>query len=370
MGATHVMILLVAALFLILRRSVSAIVFFTETISVLAFSFFYNNMQVDLLPYTLGGDMLLFGIIFLSCDYSTVPKTRSSRFLYGLIVGLMIILFQYFGKAGTAIVFAVIIAAPFGIELDRRALSFAKMLNKNKGSLSLAKKIFNKPLHYINETITLLERDDKTDEKRTKTEKKINDSALVNGLFKKNPILVSGMIIAPAVIYSNTFLNAFTLSVVFTLITLITLTLSSFIPKKVVYTIRIILYTIIGAIVYIPVIMLLNYLIPEQIAGMGIFAPLLIVNSLIVSKSETTFFAETKGKMFVDVIFSILGYDIIVMLFGFVRELISTGSIGNNKLGMPMIFSGLSMPFGGFLLLGIFAAAFRAILLIVRSIEK
>jgi electron transport complex protein RnfE len=203
-----------------------------------------------------------------------------------------------------------------------------------------------------------------------KQKKRINDSALVNGLFKKNPILVSGMIIAPAVIYSNTFLNAFTLSVVFTLITLITLTLSSFIPKKVVYTIRIILYTIIGAIVYIPVIMLLNYLIPEQIAGMGIFAPLLIVNSLIVSKSETTFFAETKGKMFVDVIFSILGYDIIVMLFGFVRELISTGSIGNNKLGMPMIFSGLSMPFGGFLLLGIFAAAFRAILLIVRSIEK
>ena len=176
-----------------------------------------------------------------------------------------------------------------------------------------------------------------------KQKKRINDSALVNGLFKKNPILVSGMIIAPAVIYSNTFLNAFTLSVVFTLITLITLTLSSFIPKKVVYTIRIILYTIIGAIVYIPVIMLLNYLIPEQIAGMGIFAPLLIVNSLIVSKSETTFFAETKGKMFVDVIFSILGYDIIVMLFGFVRELISTGSIGNNKLGMPMIFSGFSV---------------------------
>jgi electron transport complex protein RnfE len=203
-----------------------------------------------------------------------------------------------------------------------------------------------------------------------KQKKRINDSALVNGLFKKNPILVSGMVIAPAVVYSNTFLNAFTLSVVFTLITLITLTLSSFIPKKVVYTIRIILYTIIGAIVYIPVIMLLNYLIPEQIANMGIFAPLLIVNSLIVSKSETTFFAETKGKMFVDVIFSILGYDIIVMLFGLVRELISTGSIGNNKLGMPMVFSGLSMPFGGFLLLGIFAAAFRAILLIVRSIEK
>lgn len=204
----------------------------------------------------------------------------------------------------------------------------------------------------------------------TKQKKRINDSAMVNGLFKKNPILVSGMIIAPVVVYANTLSNAFTLSVVFTLITFLTLTISSFIPKKIVYTIRIILYTIIGAVVYIPVIMLLNYLMPEQIESMGIFAPMLITNSLIVSKSEITFFTETKSKMFADVIFSILGYDIIVMLFGFVRELISTGSIGSNKAGMPIIFSGVAMPFGGFLLLGIFAAVFRTILLIVRSIEK
>jgi len=203
-----------------------------------------------------------------------------------------------------------------------------------------------------------------------KQKKRINDSAIVNGLFKKNPILVSGMIIAPAVVYANTLSNAFTLSVVFTLITFLTLTISSFIPKKIVYTIRIILYTIIGAVVYIPVIMLLNYLMPEQIESMGIFAPMLITNSLIVSKSEITFFTETKSKMFADVIFSILGYDIIVMLFGFIRELISTGSIGSNKVGMPIIFSGVEMPFGGFLLLGVFAAAFRTILLIVRSIEK
>lgn len=172
MGATHIMILLVAALFLIFRRSVSGIVFFTETTVVLLFSFLYKNMQINWLPYTLGGDMLLFGVLFLSCDFRTVPKTRSSRFIYGLIVGCMIIFFQYFGKVGTAIVFSVIVAAPFGIELDKRALSFAKMLNKSNGTLSYAKKLFNKPLHYINETITLLERDDKHNEKRTKTKEK------------------------------------------------------------------------------------------------------------------------------------------------------------------------------------------------------
>lgn len=200
--------------------------------------------------------------------------------------------------------------------------------------------------------------------------RRINDSMFVNGLFKKNPILVSGMVIAPVVVFANTVSHAFTLAVVFTLITFITLAISSFIPKKIVYTIRIILYTIIGAVVYIPVIKLLNLVIPEQIASMGIFAPLLITNSLIISKSEITFFNETKGKMFADIIFCILGYDIIVMLFGFVRELVSNGSIGNNKLGMPVAFSGLAMPFGGFILLGIFAGIFRAVLFIVRSIEK
>ena len=52
---------------------------------------------------------MIFGMIFLSCDYRTMPKTRSSRLIY-----------------------AVIIAAPFGIELDRKMLSFAKIISDAK----------------------------------------------------------------------------------------------------------------------------------------------------------------------------------------------------------------------------------------------
>ena len=176
-----------------------------------------------------------------------------------------------------------------------------------------------------------MESESKTIIENQKPQKRINDSTLVNGLFKKNPVLVSGMVVAPVVVFANTAVNAVTLSAVFSLITFLTLVISSFIPKKLMYTIRIILYTLIGAIVYIPVILILNQFIPEQINNMGIFAPLLITNSLIISKSEITFFNETKSKMFADIISCIIGYDIIVMLFGVVRELISVGSIGNNK---------------------------------------
>lgn len=196
------------------------------------------------------------------------------------------------------------------------------------------------------------------------------NNAVVNGLFKKNAILVSGMVIAPVVFFDNTFYNGLTLALIFSLITFFTLIISSFIPQKIVYTIRIILYTLIASVVYIPIIKFLNEVIPQQITEMGIFVPLLITNSFIISKSEIILFKEKRTKMFADLFFGIIGYDLIVILYGAVRELISIGQIAGQTLGMSVLFEPLSASFGGFILLGLSAALFRFILLIVRSVEK
>lgn len=195
-------------------------------------------------------------------------------------------------------------------------------------------------------------------------------SMIYNGLVKKNPILVSGMVIAPMVVYSNTFKNALTLAFAFSIITYFTLIISSFVPKSIVYTIRIILYTLIGALVYVPTVIILNNFIPDEITRMGFYFPLLITNSLIVTRSETIFFLESKSKMLIDIIFCILGYDIIVLLFGIIREILSTGELGGKILPVPFVFSGLQMTYGGFLLLGIFAALFRVILLFINKVNS
>ena len=123
----------------------------------------------------------------------------------------------------------------------------------------------------------------------------------------------------------------------------------------------IILYTVIAALVYVPVICIELQIFPNEVKEIGIIMPLLIVNSLIVSKSELRFFRRTKWKMLVEVVFYILGFDIAIIIFAFMREVLGTGSISGKILGIPLTFPVLIYPFGGFILLGLLAALFRKI---------
>ncbi len=190
-----------------------------------------------------------------------------------------------------------------------------------------------------------------------------------NGLLNKNPILVSGMVIAPVIVLANNFNDAVMLVAAFSLITFFTLVISSFVPKSIVYTIRIILYTLIGAVVYVPSVILLEYLMPDGVEAIGIFFPLFITNSFIVTRSESIFFLETKGKMLLDIIFCIIGYDAAVLIFAAVREILASGTIGGKITGMPASFRVFEHPFGGFILLGLFAALFRSILLLIKRVQ-
>lgn len=193
---------------------------------------------------------------------------------------------------------------------------------------------------------------------------------ILNGLLNKNPILVSGMVIAPVIVLANNFSNAVMLVISFSLITFFTLLVSSFVPKSIVYTIRIILYTLIGALVYVPAVILLNYFMPDGVEALGIFFPLFITNSFIITRSESIFFMETKGKMLLDIVFCIIGYDAAVLLFAAVREILASGTIGGRMTGMPAFFRVFERPFGGFILLGLFAALFRSILLFVKRVRQ
>lgn len=153
MGTGFLIILIIAAVFLMFRRSVSAITFFTELVIIGLYAFVRSKFDIASVIYMFSSGMLLFGMLFLSCDYSIIPKTKSSRFLYGLIVSIGVIIFHFYSSTENAVVYSVIIASPLGIELDKRALSFADMLNKRKNVLKTA----NKPLKHINETLEILD---------------------------------------------------------------------------------------------------------------------------------------------------------------------------------------------------------------------
>lgn len=188
------------------------------------------------------------------------------------------------------------------------------------------------------------------------------DKSLFDGLFKRNTLFVSGLVIAPVVAFANTTTRALLLAFSFSSITFLTLMISVLISRKIVYTFRIILYTAIAAVVYVPVYATAGDIFPNEIGTMGIYLPLLITNSLIVLQSELIFFRKPKDKMIFSVIFYILGFDAAVVVYGALREIISFGTIFGRMVLLDAPAPGFAQTFGGFMLLGLCAAGYRKLL--------
>ncbi|MBQ8727124.1 MAG: RnfABCDGE type electron transport complex subunit D [Oscillospiraceae bacterium] len=146
MGATHIVIILVCAIVLICRRSASFLTFFggTGTIAALAYFFrFFGSDAFTAVFYQLASGTVLFSMLFFACDYYVLPKSKSSRLLYGIIIGVLTIIIQFIGKVENSILYALIIAAPIGIVLDESAFSFGREFRKIKKKLFKNKNTIN-----------------------------------------------------------------------------------------------------------------------------------------------------------------------------------------------------------------------------------
>lgn len=186
-------------------------------------------------------------------------------------------------------------------------------------------------------------------------------NTLTSGLLNDNTVLSACMVISPVIMCGDTLKNALALIYAFSAITFLSVLISSFIPNKLPYALKITIYALISSLVYIPVKLLAVEIYPESIERIGIYYPLLAVNSLIVYQTESRFFRMKKSEMVGSLIFYILGFDAVMLLTGFIRELLAYGTINSRMVDMNTLISGLSQPFGGFILLGILCGVYRKI---------
>ena len=184
---------------------------------------------------------------------------------------------------------------------------------------------------------------------------------LRDGYIKQNMVFMSGMLIAPIIACTTTLMKSLAVCFVFSLVSFFTILLGRLIPRTIVYTLRVTLYSIAAAAFYIPTIMLAERIFGiTVIEACGVYLPVLITNSLILSKTETRFYLERPLNMIRDVFGFIVGFDISCVLTGVLREYIATGRI--NGAEVPILFTvpALETTFGGFLFVGIGAGLFRA----------
>ena len=181
-----------------------------------------------------------------------------------------------------------------------------------------------------------------------------------DGLFRQNIVLMSGLVTAPIIVAATSALSALALVMSFFMISYTSIVLCRFIPRKIAYSIRILLYAVVAGIMYIPTVYLLTLLFPEIIGGVRLYIEIMVVNSLLLAKTETRFYLKPFGEMAVDALIYVAGFAAAAFAVGIIREMLAYGTLFGLRLFDPVVPAAKS-PFFGFILVGLFAALCRVI---------
>lgn len=182
----------------------------------------------------------------------------------------------------------------------------------------------------------------------------------LDGLFRQNIVLMSGLVTAPVIVACTTMQRALVIVISFFTITYLSVLICRFIPKKIAYTFRILFYALAAAAFYIPTVLLLQRLFPDETGSVLLYIELMVVNLLLLAKTESRFYLIPYGKMAVEALVYIAGFAMAAFAVGFVRELLAYGTLFGFKL-INAILPAARSPFFGFVLVGLFAAACRAV---------
>ncbi len=179
-----------------------------------------------------------------------------------------------------------------------------------------------------------------------------------DGLFRQNIVLTSGLVTAPIIVAATTAERAAILSLSFLMISYGTLLICRVIPRKISYTVRIILYSMVASLMFIPTALVIYLLFPDTAPSVILYTQILVVNSLILAKTESRFYLIPLSSMAIDSLVYIAGYAIAAFAVGIVRELLTYGTFFGSHICNALMPAAKS-PFFGFFLLGLYAAACR-----------
>lgn len=183
---------------------------------------------------------------------------------------------------------------------------------------------------------------------------------LQKGILKENPLFVQILGVCPALATTTSLENALGMGAAFSLVlifsNLVISAIKSFIPDQ----IRIPCYIVVIASLVTVTEMLMNALVPDIYAALGIFIPLIVVNCIILGRAEA--FASKNGlwASVQDAVGMGLGYTMALCFVGAIRELLGAGTL----LGLPIFGSAyqpillMVLPPGAFITMGfLFAGA-------------
>lgn len=194
--------------------------------------------------------------------------------------------------------------------------------------------------------------------------------AFRRGILRENPVLMLCLGLFPAIMLATTLKAAAIVAGVSAVLLLMMEFLTALVLKKLPFWLRIGIYALLSFGILAGGLFACERFLPDLLGTLSGYLPLLAVNAIIVFHCETCAAHQPLRVSLMDALGASLGYAIVLLLLGFFRELLGSGSVlGHSFPALPKI-TGLLMPFGGFLLLGFMAAAVKWIYHLRHSGEK
>ena len=199
------------------------------------------------------------------------------------------------------------------------------------------------------------------------------------GLITNNPVLVQQIGMCATMAITTSLFNGLGMGLSVLIILTCCNVVVSLIRKIIPEEIRLAIFVVVIAGFVTIVDLLLQAFIPALSSALGVFIPLIVVNCIIIGRAEAFCQKNTVAASFFDGIFQGLGYTCVLLVMSIVREFLGKGTFGGGLIDVSegfrftmdgsgagiKIFSGeygatiLTMPFGGFLTLGILIAVMQ-----------
>lgn len=190
---------------------------------------------------------------------------------------------------------------------------------------------------------------------------------LIDPMVDNNPITLQVLGICSALAVTSSLSVAFVMALSVTMVTAFSSMFISMIRSQIPSSIRIIVQMVVIASLVIVVDQLLKAFAFEISKTLAVFVGLIITNCIVMGRAEAFAMKNPPIASFIDGIGNGLGYGLILMLVGFVRELFGSGSLFGltilptvNNEGWYVPNGLLLLPPSSFFIIGLLIWAFRA----------
>lgn len=191
-------------------------------------------------------------------------------------------------------------------------------------------------------------------------------------VFLNNPVVMQGMGLAPLVVLATSGQNAVMLAVAVALLLTPSRVVSCLLSRAFPLSERPthqelqrnllprgLIYCGSAALLYIPVYCVLNALFGVGLLTLGIYLPMLVVEPLIIYRFGRV--NESVGKAVSKGLRITAGYALLLLLVGCLREFLALGTVFGVQVAKSAPLPMAGMPAGGFIVIGLLCAAWRAL---------